>query len=667
MATTVHDFELSRRELGRVLEEVYREDEPNLVPIEEKIAFLGGSDSDKKSTLELVFRDVLCSLNRKESSPAEYRQLLDLSMEAAKKEMCSFVSSINLLSDVFELATIDRCEEVFEFVESKVDTWKQSSWFDSVKNHLLRLCNDLLRRLSRSQNTVFCGRILLFLAKFFPLSERSGLNIVSEFNLDNVTLFSSKEELDMGADKDEPPLPPPSPDNKPIHVDYNLYRKFWSLQDYFRNPNQCYNKLQWRMFQAHGGDVLSAFGSFKLDDVKFAHNTFNQDIAQNSDKPMYFAKYLTNQKLLDLQLADSNFRRYVLIQFLILFQYLTTPVKFKSDTYSLTDEQAKWIKDTTDIITKLLEETPPDGATFSKAIQHILAREENWSNWKNDGCPDFSSVEQTEDQQQTSKPAVKPTRKRKLGEEVRASVSQRKVLMGNPELSRLWNLCPDNMEACRQVRRDFLPSLESFFEEAVVESDPANMIEDQYKHIYNSNWGWRALRLLARRSPHFFTPSNQPISKLPLYLEAMIKKLAKDFPQQPFEVIKSEPIDTAEGADDMDDDLLKQEEIGGAGDAALTKEEAVNPNLVTTDQIKRLAPLVGSFWKDLALILQCDEDEIAYFESEHSDLEELACKMLTVWQEKDPEEGTTSVLWLALKEVGLVRTAEDVLGPQPID
>lgn len=43
------------------------------------------------------------------------------------------------------------------------------------------LCNlrfhvllDLLRRLSKSQNTVFCGRIQLFLARLFPLSEKSG-------------------------------------------------------------------------------------------------------------------------------------------------------------------------------------------------------------------------------------------------------------------------------------------------------------------------------------------------------------------------------------------------------------------------------------------------------------------------------------------------------------
>lgn len=43
----------------------------------------------------------------------------------------------------------------------------------------------------------------------------------------------------------------------------------------------------------------------------------------------YFPKYLTNHKLLELQLSDVNFRRYILIQFLLLFQYLDAPVKFK--------------------------------------------------------------------------------------------------------------------------------------------------------------------------------------------------------------------------------------------------------------------------------------------------------------------------------------------------
>ena len=33
-----------------------------------------------------------------------------------------------------------------------------------------------------------------------------------------------------------------------IPIDYNLYRKFWTLQDYFRNPVQCYDKFSWITF-----------------------------------------------------------------------------------------------------------------------------------------------------------------------------------------------------------------------------------------------------------------------------------------------------------------------------------------------------------------------------------------------------------------------------------
>lgn len=47
----------------------------------------------------------------------------------------------------------------------------------------------------------------------------------------------------------------------------------------------------------------------------------------------FFAKFLTNPKLLALQLSDANFRRAVLVQFLILFQYLQVSVKFKRFEY----------------------------------------------------------------------------------------------------------------------------------------------------------------------------------------------------------------------------------------------------------------------------------------------------------------------------------------------
>ena len=47
---------------------------------------------------------------------------------------------------------------------------------------LLRTLNDLLRRLSKAgATTVFCGRILTFLSRVFPLGERSGVNLRGEY------------------------------------------------------------------------------------------------------------------------------------------------------------------------------------------------------------------------------------------------------------------------------------------------------------------------------------------------------------------------------------------------------------------------------------------------------------------------------------------------------
>ena len=83
----------------------------------------------------------------------------------------------------------------------------------------------------------------------------------------------------------------------------------------------------------HASNVLLAFKSFKLDDLQVKRrklDTSDEDKQKEQQQQHYFAKFLTNQKLLELQLSDANFRRYVLLQFLIVFQYLNSPVKFKA-------------------------------------------------------------------------------------------------------------------------------------------------------------------------------------------------------------------------------------------------------------------------------------------------------------------------------------------------
>lgn len=52
----------------------------------------------------------------------------------------------------------------------------------------------------------------------------------------------------------------------------------------------------------------------------------------------------------------------------------------------------------------------------------------------------------------------------------------------------------------------------------------------QNRVVRNPNYGWRALRLLSRRSPHFFQPTNQKFKSLADYLDSMVSKLAKELP-----------------------------------------------------------------------------------------------------------------------------------------
>ncbi len=69
-----------------------------------------------------------------------------------------------------------------------------------------------------------------------------------------------------------------------------------------------------------------------IDGPSASHNRSHSSInvvPKLGDDDLYFPKYLTNRRLLELQMGDPNFRRYFMVQLLIILQYLTTSVKFK--------------------------------------------------------------------------------------------------------------------------------------------------------------------------------------------------------------------------------------------------------------------------------------------------------------------------------------------------
>lgn len=491
-----------------------------------------GVEVDKKSILEQAFRDVLhdkiksVKPNRMES----LTRLVLLANASAELGISLYTVPFILLGDIFDCLTLDICEDIFSFVESHVSTWVRPEFYSAGKILLLRMCNDLLRRLSAAQNTVFCGRIQLFLAQLFPLSEKSALNLMSHFNLDNITAFNEDDSSGAGATPMEVESTSFSFDSTDTNapIDFDLYRKLWSLQDFFRQPTQCYSVEQWKTVTSNMEEVFKAFGSYKLEEEarSLSSNRKRGRMASLSTnvedykESHYFAKFLTSEKLMNLQLHDSHFRRHLLIQCLILFQYLTSDVKFKTTSLVLTEAQSQWIKTSTERVYTLIKETPPNGEEFATYISQVLLRENSWIAWKNDGCPSYEKEPQEE-------LAVYPA-KQHLGD----SLDPKKIDIGNPELSRLWNLCPDNLFACKQSGRIFMPAKTKLLEEPIDQADPEAKIEQEYKMVNNTNFSWQALRLLSATSSHFFQNTTAAIKPIPEYLEHVILQEAKDTQQQ---------------------------------------------------------------------------------------------------------------------------------------
>src|SRR5271165_6913857 len=63
---------------------------------------------------------------------------------------------------------------------------------------------------------------------------------------------------------------------------------------------------------------------------------------------------------------------------------------FSKKAYNLTDEQQNSVVDYEKQIYELINQTHPDGPEFAEVVRKILKRETYWSEWKNQGCEDFT-------------------------------------------------------------------------------------------------------------------------------------------------------------------------------------------------------------------------------------------------------------------------------------
>lgn len=367
-----------------------------------------------------------------------------------------------LLEDLTEMSTMRDCEEIFGYIESKQEILGKPELFGRGKLVMLRTCNQLLRRLSKANNVVFCGRIIMFLAHFFPLSERSALNIKGVFNSSSETKYETE-----------------APEG--VSIDFNFYRTFWSLQEHFSNPISPNFPAKWQKFASDLQSVLDTFESQPLNEEDGNANSIMEE-----ESASFSIKYLTSSKLMGLELKDPGFRRHILVQCLIFFDYLKAPGKNEKD--ALSDPMKEEITSVEERVKKLLELIPPKGKEFLSSIEHILDREKNWVWWKRDGCPAF------EKQPQEKKATQDGPRKRKP-----------RWRLGNKELSQLWKWADQNPNALTDAQRVCAPSVTDYWKPLAEDMDPSAGIEAEYHHKNNKVYCWKGLRFTARQDLESFS------------------------------------------------------------------------------------------------------------------------------------------------------------------
>lgn len=151
-------------------------------------------------------------------------------------------------------------------------------------------------------------------------------------------------------------------------------------------------------------------------------------------------------------------------------------------------------------------------------------------------------------------------------------------------MTRLWNLCPDNLQACRGADRNFLPSIDQYLENRKDKTDTA--------------FEWRALRLLARQSPHFFTMIPTP-NKVSDYLETIRKKMVESRTKT-----KAESVEPKQEVEMEEVSIQNSNEDALADDAEMMKNEQDDKNthktaIATPEQLKELSVIIGGTWQKL--------------------------------------------------------------------
>ncbi|KIX06733.1 uncharacterized protein Z518_04709 [Rhinocladiella mackenziei CBS 650.93] len=506
------------------------------------------------AAVETVFReifvDVVASVDISEPAFAQVWVLLDIITVLSDNDLCEPGLSFWLIEELLDSQTIDGCRKVFDYLESRRERITAKHF--KLKNLvILRCCNELLRRLSRAEDTVLCGRVFIFLFQSFPLGDKSSVNLRGEFHVENVTTFdpAPKKSADaikpMELDTDTPqatsgaqtpasnsqsheqesmqktarntPVPKAVKSDTKDHVPPDLdtlYPKFWSLQSLFSSPTKLFEPSNMAMFKDGIAMTLSCFKSVSNSsapstnpsDIQRGLKRKRTNTDTSSSTSTFNPKYLTNRDLFDLEVHDIAFRRHILVQALIMIDFLLSlapaaKAKFEGLTnksvlysYTLSEEDTKWAQSTRASIASYLQQgNGNEGKFYYRMVDTVLSRDKNWVRWKAENCPSIShdgvSVQTYLEAKETL---------------TKLTEAQKEPLPNPPgagDLAFLSKIEP--LETLkRPSKRHKVPTMEEYYRG--IETDNLDMdfaTEEEKKEIEERKAGrvWRALRASGRR------------------------------------------------------------------------------------------------------------------------------------------------------------------------
>lgn len=237
--------------------------------------------------------------------------------ELNNTEICETGLPLALIEELFDSQTIPSCERLFEYLESRIE--RITAGIEGGRGKgliLLRLCNELLRRLSKTEDTIFCGRILIFLSKSFPIGEKSGVNLRGDFNVQNVTVYDETPQQPVSVPVQDMEVDEKEEERKeetPVAVEGNgksddgarvtkavsftagleskkapealdtttLYPIFWSLQGDFADPPRLFQPENFKRFKE---GLAATMARFQIADEEAFKSTGKVDGATNGLK-----------------------------------------------------------------------------------------------------------------------------------------------------------------------------------------------------------------------------------------------------------------------------------------------------------------------------------------------------------------------------------------------